>query len=46
MKQHVVNWGGALKDRLRGELHETVNKLLSDVFTVKSAFDQVAQSRI
>lgn len=42
MKQHVVNLGGALKDKLRRELHETVNKLLSEVFRVKSDGDQAA----
>jgi hypothetical protein len=42
MKQHVVNMGGALKDRLRGELHETINRLLADVFHVRSADDQSA----
>lgn len=40
MKQHVVNLGGTLKDKLRIELHETVNRLLSDVFHVKSNDDQ------
>jgi hypothetical protein len=40
MKQHVVNLGGTLKDRLRLELHETVNKLLAEVFHVRSAYDQ------
>lgn len=43
MHQHVVNLGGALKDKLRSELHETVNKLLSEVFHVKSAGDQAAK---
>lgn len=40
MKNHVVNLGGALKDALRAELHGTVNKLLSDVFKVRSLDDQ------
>lgn len=40
MKQHVINLGGALKDKLRGELHETVNRLLSETFNVKSWDDQ------
>jgi hypothetical protein len=40
MKNHVINLGGALKDALRAELHETVNKLLSDVFKVRSIDDQ------
>lgn len=42
MKQHIVNLGGALKDGLRTELHQTVNKLLSDVFHVRSEDDQSA----
>lgn len=40
MKQHIVNLGGSLKDKLRAELHSTVNKLLSDVFHVNSLQDQ------
>lgn len=40
MKQHVVNLGGALKDKLRAELHETVNKLLTEVFHVNSEGDR------
>lgn len=40
MKQHVVNIGGALKDKLRTELHTTVNKLLSEVIRVNSFEDQ------
>jgi hypothetical protein len=40
MKQHVVNVGGALKDHFRKELDETVNRLLSEVFHVKSLGDQ------
>jgi len=40
MKQHVINLGGTLKDKLRAELHETVNKLLSEVFHVRSWEDQ------
>lgn len=44
MKQHIVNLGGTLKDRLRAELHETVSRLLSEVFHVRSAGDQ-AQGR-
>lgn len=40
MKNHVINLGGALKDALRAELHATVNKLLSDVFKVRSVEDQ------
>lgn len=39
MKQHVVNLGGALKDGLRAELQTTVNRLLSEVFHVKSLGD-------
>lgn len=45
MKQHVINLGGSLKDKLRGELHETVNRLLSDTFNVKSADDQAKDRR-
>jgi ATP-dependent DNA ligase len=40
MKQHIVNLGGTMKDKLRAELHETVNKLLSEIFHVNSAVDQ------
>lgn len=40
MKQHVINLGGTLKDKLRGELHETVNRLMADVFHVRSLDDQ------
>lgn len=40
MKTHVVNVGGALKDALRIELQETLNRLLSDVFHVRSLGDQ------
>jgi hypothetical protein len=43
MKQHVVNLGGALKDKLRAELHDTVNKLLSEVFRVRSVGDEAAK---
>lgn len=43
MKQHVVNIGGSLKDQLRGELHQTVNKLLSEVFYVKTKDDEKAR---
>jgi hypothetical protein len=42
MQQHVVNVGGALKDKLRSELYETINRLLADVFHVRSAADQAA----
>lgn len=42
MKQHVINLGGSLKDALRKELHETTNRLLHDVFHVKSVDDQAA----
>lgn len=45
MKQHVINLGGSLKDKLRGELHETVNRLLSETFNVKSADDQAKDRR-
>jgi len=44
MQQHVVNLGGALKDKLRAELHGTVNRLLSEVFHVNSAEDQAMKS--
>lgn len=40
MKQHIINLGGSLKDALRAELHSTVNKLLSEVFHVKSLEDK------
>lgn len=40
MKQHVVNLGGALKDKLREQLHETVNKILSELVRVNSFGDQ------
>ena len=43
MKQHVVNLGGALKDKLRLELHQTVNKLLTEVFHVRSEDDEAAK---
>ena len=45
MKQHVVNIGGALKDKLRLELHRTVNDLLAGVFHVRSADDQAVNRR-
>ena len=45
MKQHVVNLGGALKDKLRVELYGTINRLLSDVFRVNSMDDKKAGSR-
>jgi hypothetical protein len=41
MKQHVVNLGGALKDKLRLELHETVNRLLTEVFHVRTPDDEI-----
>ena len=44
MQQHVVNIGGALKDKLRASLHETVNRLLSETFHVNSAEDQEMKS--
>lgn len=40
MKQHVVNVGGVLKDRLRASIHGTVNQLLSEVFRVNSVQDR------
>lgn len=42
MKQHVANLGGTLKDKLRLELHQTVNKLLTEVFHVRTASDENA----
>lgn len=44
MKQHVVNLGGALKDKLRTELHETVNGLMSEVFHVRTPGDDAAKN--
>lgn len=40
MKQHAVNATGALKDGLRRELHGLVNRLLAELFYVRSADDQ------
>lgn len=40
MKTHVVSVAGALKDGFRKELYSTVNRLLSDVFHVRSLDDQ------
>ena len=40
MKRHVVNVTGGIKDGLRKELHETINRMLSDVFKVKSIDDK------
>lgn len=40
MKVHVINVGGALKDAFRKELHSTVNRMLSEVFHVRSLGDQ------
>ncbi len=40
MKQHVANLAASLKDGLRQELHKTVNRLLSEMFHVKSHQDQ------
>ena len=45
MKQHIINLGGSLKDKLRLELHQTVNKLLSEVFHVRSADDETSDRR-
>ena len=45
MEQHVVNVGSVLKDKFRAELHDTVNKLLSQVFHVKSTEDQAIEKR-
>ena len=44
MQQHIVNLGGALKDKLRASLHETVNRLLSETFHVNSAEDQAMKT--
>ena len=40
MKQHVVNLGAGLKDSLRNELRSTLDRLLGEVFHVRSATDQ------
>ena len=40
VKEHAVNVTGQLKDGFRRELHETVNRLLSDLFHVRSLDDQ------
>lgn len=40
MKQHVVNVGAGLKDSLRNELRGTLDRLLGEVFHVRSASDQ------
>ena len=45
MKQHIVNVAAQLKDGLRKELHETVNKLMSEVFHVRSWDDQNAKNQ-
>jgi len=46
MKQHIVNLGGSLKDKLRGELHGTVNRLLTEVFHVRTADDDAAKVQL
>lgn len=40
MKQHVINVAGSVKDHFRAELHNTVARMLSEVFHVKSLGDQ------
>lgn len=40
MKQHAINLGGTLKDKLRAELHDTVNRILSEIIHVRSLDDQ------
>lgn len=40
IKQHAISVTGALKDGFRRELHETCNRLLSDLFHVRSLDDQ------
>ncbi len=40
MKTYAVSVTGELKDRFRRELHETVNRMLSDLFHVRSLDDQ------
>lgn len=42
MKQHVANVAGGLKDRLRSELHGTVNRLLTELFHVNTPGDKAA----
>ena len=41
MKQHTINIAGALKDGLRKELQNTVNRLLSEVFHVRTEGDKL-----
>ena len=45
MKQHVVNAAGWLKDGLRKELHQTTNRMLSEIFKVRSLDDQADAKR-
>lgn len=45
MKQHIVNVAAQLKDGLRKELHLTINKLMSEVFHVRSWDDQNAKDQ-
>lgn len=40
VKQYAVSVTGALKDGFRLQLHETVNRLLADLFHVRSLDDQ------
>lgn len=45
VKQHAVNVTGFLKDAFRAELQETVNRVLADLFRVRSLGDQGKDSR-
>lgn len=45
MKQHAINATGQLKDGLRRELQETVNRMLAELFHVRSADDQGKERR-
>ena len=40
VKQHAINVTGALKDGFRAELQQTVNRLLAELFHVRSTDDQ------
>lgn len=45
VQQHAVNVAAKLKDGFRRELHETVNRLLSELFHVRSLDDQAENRR-
>lgn len=45
VKQYAINVTGQLKDGFRRELGETVNRVLSELFHVRSADDQNADRR-